>query len=97
MKRLSVSINESDYNILRFHKINISALVRRELALVHREGLSHRIDIEGFDPCTSKKKHRLSVNILSDDPSDYYEEPYKLPFVIRCIISQYVENLRGHE
>lgn len=97
MTRLSVSINESDYNILRFHKVNISALVRRELALIHREGLASRIDMRDYEYLSKTPKHRLSVNILSDNPSEYYGEDYKLPFVIRCIISQYVENLRRHE
>ena len=97
MKRLSVSINESDYNILRLRNINISSLVRRELALIHREGLSSRIDMRDYEYLSKTPKHRLSVNLLSDNPSDYYGEDYKLPFVIRCIISQYVDNLRRHE
>lgn len=97
MKRLSVSINESDYNILHLRNINISALVRRELALIHREGLSSRIDMQNYEYLSKTPKHRLSVNLLSDNPSEYYGEDYKLPFVIRCIISQYVDNLRRHE
>lgn len=97
MTRVSISINESDYNILHFHKVNISALVRRELALIHREGLSSRIDMRDYEYLSKTPKHRLSVNLLSDNPAEYYGEDYKLPFVIRCIISQYVDNLRRHE
>ena len=97
MKRLSVSINESDYNILRLRNINISSLVRRELALIHREGLSSRIDMRNYEYLSKTPKHRLSVNLLSDNPAEYYGEDYKLPFVIRCIISQYTDNLRRHE
>lgn len=97
MKRLSVSINESDYNILRRRNINISSLVRRELALIHREGLASRIDMRNYEYLSKTPKHRLSVNILSDNPSDYYEEDYKLPFVVRCLISQHADNLRRHE
>lgn len=97
MKRLSVSINESDYNILIFHNCNISEVCRRELQKIRKSDLEKCIDLHEYELNTHIPKHRLSVNLESADPEYYYDADYKLPFVIRCIISQYVENLRRHE
>ena len=97
MTRLSVSINESDYNTLISYNCNISDICRRELNKVRLYGLEKCVELIRFEPLTHTPKHRLSVNLYEVDPNYYYDAPYKLPFVIRCIISQYVDNLRRHE
>lgn len=93
----SININKSDYNIIKSRGINFSALVRKELGRIKRDGLSNCIDMSSYDHNTHDKKHRLSVNLISTNPADYYEEDYKLSFVIRCTLSQYADNLRRHE
>ena len=97
MTKLSISINESDYNILKFYNCNISELCRRELQKIRKSELEKCIDLQDYEPNNHKPKRRLSVNLISADPEYYYDADYKLPFVIRCIISQYVENLMRHE
>ena len=97
MTRISISINESDYNILKFHNCNISEVCRRELQKIRKSDLKKCLDLQDFEPNNHKPKHRLSVNLFSANPEYYYDADYKLPFVIRCIISQYAENLRRHE
>lgn len=97
MIQLSISINERDYNILRSHNCNISEVCRRELQKIRKSDLEKCIDLQDYERNTHTAKHRLSVNLESADPEYYYGADYKLPFVLRCIISQYVENLRRHE